>query len=50
MAGNGWRRNVASGVNGADIAGVLQQKMQTHPSSFILSGMIAYMPACGMHY
>ena len=28
-AGNGWKRNVESGVNGAEIAAVLQQKMQT---------------------
>ena len=27
-AGNGWKRNVESGVNGAEIAAVLQQKMQ----------------------
>ena len=26
-AGNGWKRNVESGVNGAEIAAVLQQKM-----------------------
>jgi hypothetical protein len=46
-AGNGWKRNVESGVNGAEIAAVLQQKMQTltdlditrHASFiFILSG------------
>src|SRR5947207_9189180 len=27
-AGYGWKRNVESGVNGAEIAAVLQQKMQ----------------------
>ena len=57
-AGNGWKRNVESGVNGAEIAAVLQQKMQTltdpdithrtHLSSSCLADTV-HMPACGMH-
>jgi hypothetical protein len=36
-AGNGWKRNVAGGVNDAEITAVLQQKMQRHFSfSFII--------------
>jgi len=27
-AGNGWKRNVESGVNGAEIAAILQLKIQ----------------------